>query len=182
MQRDARLKRAGRSERTSESCERKSERTSEWPSTYIWVFELSGPLCSSFYPFLSFFVANSSFMSFFFASSYFSYLPLITASHSNVHNSQHSNGLSPIQTFKTPQHCFSFHFTQEILYLHGTVGQNNQEPRRKYWATRSSVRSFACSAHSFACSALLVLLARTAALTCSLARTLCSLPRSWDSE
>ena len=33
-----------------------------------------------------------------------------------------------------------------------TVGQNNQEYRLKYWATRSSVRSFARTAHSFACS------------------------------
>ena len=36
-----------------------------------------------------------------------------------------------------------------------TVGQNNQEYRLKYWATRSSVRSFARTAHSFACSGLL---------------------------
>ena len=30
---------------------------------------------------------------------------------------------------------------------------NKQEQRRKYWVTRSSVRSFARTAHSFACSA-----------------------------
>ena len=29
--------------------------------------------------------------------------------------------------------------------LHTTMGQNNQKSRCKYWATRSSVRSFACS-------------------------------------
>ena len=50
-----------------------------------------------------------------------------------------------------------------------TVGQNNQESRRKHWATRSSVCSFARTACSFACSALLALLARSAALTRSLA-------------
>ena len=59
-----------------------------------------------------------------------------------------------------------------------TVGQNSQEPRRKYWATRSSVRSFARTA----CSGLLVSLAPSAALTRSLARSLRSLPRSWESE
>ena len=66
-----------------------------------------------------------------------------------------------------------------------TVGQNNQEYRWVYWATRSSVRSFACTAYSFACSALLALLTRSAALTRSLAHSLRSvrlLPRSWDSE
>ena len=46
-----------------------------------------------------------------------------------------------------------------------TVSQNNQEYRLEYWATRSSVRSFA---HSFACSARLALFARSAALTRSL--------------
>ena len=44
-----------------------------------------------------------------------------------------------------------------------TVVWINQESIRKYWATRSSVRSFARTAHSFA-------------------RSLPSLPRSWDSE
>ena len=47
----------------------------------------------------------------------------------------------------------------------GTVGQINQKPRRKYWATRSSVRSFARTAHLFACSGLLASLAPSAALT-----------------
>ena len=59
---------------------------------------------------------------------------------------------------------------------------NSQEYRLKYWATRSSVRSFARTAHLFACSRLLALLAPSAALTRSLARSLCSLPRSWESE
>ena len=36
-----------------------------------------------------------------------------------------------------------------------TVGQNRQEYRLEYWATHSSVHSFACTAHSFACSTLL---------------------------
>ena len=31
---------------------------------------------------------------------------------------------------------------------HGTVGQNNEKYRLEYWATRSSVRSFARTAHS----------------------------------
>ena len=57
-----------------------------------------------------------------------------------------------------------------------------QELRRKYWATRSSVRSFARTAHSFACSGLLASLAPSAALTRLLARSLRSLPRSWESE
>ena len=58
----------------------------------------------------------------------------------------------------------------------------NPESRRKYWATRSSVRSFARTAHSFACSRLLASLAPSAALTRLLARSLRSLPRSWESE
>ena len=33
---------------------------------------------------------------------------------------------------------------------HLTVGQNDQEYRLEYWATRSSVRSFARTAHLFA--------------------------------
>ena len=59
---------------------------------------------------------------------------------------------------------------------------NKQESRRKYWATRSSVRLFARTAHSFACSGLLASLAPSAELTRSLARSLRSLPRSWESE
>ena len=43
----------------------------------------------------------------------------------------------------------------------GTVRQNSQELGRKYWATRSSVRSFARTAHSFACAALLASLSRS---------------------
>ena len=35
-----------RSEQTSERCEQTSKRTSEWPSTYIWVLDGSGPQCS----------------------------------------------------------------------------------------------------------------------------------------
>ena len=42
----------------------------------------------------------------------------------------------------------------------------------EYWAIRSSVHSFTCTAHSFACSALLALLARSTALIRSLARSL----------
>ena len=50
--------------------------------------------------------------------------------------------------------------------------ENSQEYRLKYWATRSSVRSFARTAPSFCCSALLVGLLRSATLTRSLARSL----------
>ena len=39
--------------------------------------------------------------------------------------------------------------------------QNSQESRCKYWATRSSVHSFVCTAHSFATSAQLALLAHS---------------------
>ena len=53
-----------------------------------------------------------------------------------------------------------------------TVVQNTQELKRKYWATRSSVCSFACTIHSFTCSALLDSLALSAALIRSLARSL----------
>ena len=59
-----------------------------------------------------------------------------------------------------------------------TVVWKNQESRRKYWATRSSVRSFARTAHSLACSGLLASLAPSAALTHSLARSLTSLTPS----
>ena len=48
---------------------------------------------------------------------------------------------------------------------HCTLVWNKQEQRHKYWATRSSVRSFACSG-------LLASLAPSTALTCSLARSL----------
>ena len=50
-----------------------------------------------------------------------------------------------------------------------TMVENSQEYRLKYWATRSSVRSFARTTLSFACSGLL---APSAALTRSLARSL----------
>ena len=63
-----------------------------------------------------------------------------------------------------------------------TVGQNNQKYRRKYWATRSSVRSFTRTAHSFACSGLLASLAPSATLTHSLTCSLRSLPSSWESD
>ena len=49
---------------------------------------------------------------------------------------------------------------------------SDSEYLEKYWATRSSARSFARTAQSFACYALLASFARSAALTRSLA---CSL-------
>ena len=58
-----------------------------------------------------------------------------------------------------------------------TMVENRKERRCKYWATRSSFRSFARTAHSFACSGLLALLARSAALTRSLAHFAHSLAR-----
>ena len=60
---------------------------------------------------------------------------------------------------------------------HDTVGQNNQEYRLQYWATRSSVRLFARTAHLFACSALLASLVCSAALSRSLAHLAHSLAR-----
>ena len=70
-----------------------------------------------------------------------------------------------------------------IAELHlPTVVWIKQDSRRKYWATRSSIRSFTCTAHSFACPELLALLAPYAGLTHLLARYLRSLPRSWESE
>ena len=45
------------------------------------------------------------------------------------------------------------------------MGQNNKKSRCKYWAIRSSVRSFAHTAHSLACSAQLASLTRSTALT-----------------
>ena len=60
-----------------------------------------------------------------------------------------------------------------------TVVKNTQEWGRKYWATRSFVRSFARTAQSFTRSALLVLLTRSAWLICLLTY---SFPSLWDSE
>ena len=57
-----------------------------------------------------------------------------------------------------------------------TVIQNIQKYRLKYWASCSSIHSFARTTHSFACSTLLASLARSAALIHSLARLLHSLP------
>ena len=62
--------------------------------------------------------------------------------------------------------------TGSVPEVHCTVGQINQKPRQKYWATRSSICLFACTTHSFACSALLALLTCSVALTCSLAHSL----------
>ena len=59
--------------------------------------------------------------------------------------------------------------------LHTTMGQNNQKSRCKYWATCSSVRSFACST-------LLASLACSTVLTHLLARSLRSLLSSWENE
>jgi len=63
----------------------------------------------------------------------------------------------------------SFFLSFVLSFFLSTVGQNNQDSRLQYWATRSSVRLFARTAHSSArtahssaCSALLSLLARSA--------------------
>ena len=50
----------------------------------------------------------------------------------------------------------------------GTMVQNNQKYKRKFWATCSSDRSFARTVHLFACSALLPSPACSAALIRSL--------------
>ena len=59
-------------------------------------------------------------------------------------------------------------FTSTISRVLSTVVWISQEYRRKYWATRSSVRSFARTAHSFAGSGLLASLAPSTALARSL--------------
>ena len=55
--------------------------------------------------------------------------------------------------------------------------QNSQEPRWKYWATRSSICSFARTTHSLACSTLLASLVRSSALVRLLAHFAHSLVR-----
>ena len=57
---------------------------------------------------------------------------------------------------------------KDYTHEHFTMVDNSQEYRLQYWATRSSVHSFARTAHSFACSGLLASLAPSAALTHSL--------------
>ena len=52
------------------------------------------------------------------------------------------------------------------------MAKNNQETRCKYWATHSSIRSFARIGHSFAGSALLALLPGFAVLIHLLAHSL----------
>ena len=37
---------AVRGKRMSQRCERRSEPMSEWLSTYVWILDYSGPLCS----------------------------------------------------------------------------------------------------------------------------------------
>ena len=69
---------------------------------------------------------------------------------------------------------FAFYWNRENqLKLGGkcTMVENSQEYRLKYWATRSSICSFARTAHLFARSRLLALLAPSAALTHSLAHS-----------
>ena len=48
-----RAERAVRSKRMSERCERTSERTSEWPGTYVPITSLSEPPCDGFSEFPS---------------------------------------------------------------------------------------------------------------------------------
>ena len=61
--------------------------------------------------------------------------------------------------------------------------ENSQEYRLKYWATRSSVRSFARTAHSFACSGLLASLhPPLRSLVCSLAHFAHSLARGTEDD
>merc|ERR1719259_67793 len=75
---------------------------------------------------------------------------------------KHDVGTMPSR-IRSPDHQVSFK-----QLCHRIMVQNNQKSRGKYWATRSSVRSFARTAHSFACSGLLASLAPSAALTRSL--------------
>ena len=78
-----------------------------------------------------------------------------------------SMGFALVHDANPPNVCY-------VSLTDDTVVWNNQKYRLKYWATRTSVCSFARTAHSFACSGLLASLAASAALTRSLA---CS----WDS-
>ena len=86
-------------------------------------------------------------------------------------------------------HSIKYHFFSQISsssssfsssHHHHTVVWKSQGSILKHWATRSSIRSFACTAHSFACSFLLALLARSSALIRLLACSFCSLPSSWE--
>ena len=91
-----------------------------------------------------------------------SLLPPATSSNSNS-NSSNSSSISTISVLFT-----AYIFT----WFHPTMVHNNQESRRKFWATRPSVCSFAHDAHSSTCSTLLV---HSDALICSLT---CSLTQS----
>ena len=57
-----------------------------------------------------------------------------------------------------------------------TVGQNKQDYRLEYWATRSSIPSLTCTGHSIDCSTLLASLARSAVLTRLLPRSAALIP------
>ena len=71
---------------------------------------------------------------------------------------------------------FCEHALLTSCFSYPTVGENNQESRCKYWATRSSVRLFARTTHSFACSLTsLHSLAPLHSLVCSLPHLTCSL-------
>ena len=74
-----------------------------------------------------------------------------------VRTIKHNNVLSCTLT------CFSC--CPESFILRPTVGQINQEPECKYWATSLCVRSFTRTAHTFTCSAQHALLTRSTALT-----------------
>ena len=65
----------------------------------------------------------------------------------------------------------------ETLSSYSILGQNNQKPRQKYWATHLFIHSFTGTAYSFACSGLLALLAPSAALACSLRSFPCLWPQ-----
>ena len=63
----------------------------------------------------------------------------------------HSNGRDGLASSQNVfLGCNRWYF---MNFLNHTVGQNNQESRLQYWATR--IRSFARTAHSFTCSSLL---------------------------
>ena len=73
---------------------------------------------------------------------------------------------SPLRTLDLSENRIStlspFAFAKLYSLKVGTMVENSQEYRLKYWATRSFVRSFARTAHSFACSGLLASLAHFA--------------------
>ena len=98
--------------------------------------------------------------------------PTRTASVRQALSTRGSTRCHPVKRHETTRETEgSIKPTNPVARSHTTVGKKKQELGCKYWATRSSVRSFARTAHSFACSALLALFARSAHLLAHLLHT-----------